>query len=102
MVAQNETQELLSWGEICQKYPNVWVMVGYPTQEAQKTWDTGKGQVLYFGDDDSEFTAYSAQQILAYKAQKAFTEYYTNYTGKFSTSETLKRTGVIIKKVQYE
>lgn len=90
MVAQNETQELFSWSAICQKYPNVWVMVGYPAQEAKKPWDTGKGQVLYFGDDDKEFTSYSAQQILAYKAQKAFAEYYTNYTGKLPTAERLK------------
>ena len=30
------SQPLLTWDEICQEYPNAWVMVGYHEEEAKK------------------------------------------------------------------
>lgn len=88
------TQPLLTWDEICQQYPNVWVMVGYPEEEAKKRdWKQSKGIVLYFKTDRADFTPYSETEIEKYKAQKAYAAYYTNFTGIIQTQEKQIRAG---------
>lgn len=91
--------ELLTWSETCLRYPDMWVMMGYPETERKKHPNQGVGSVLYFDKDEDNFTAFSAEHIHAYKARKAFNFYMARFTGKTAKTET-PRLGLFIKKVE--
>lgn len=91
--------ELLTWTEICECYPDAWVMIGYPETERKKHPNDSMGQVLYFDVDEDIFTTFSSTHIQNYKEKKAFNSYMARFTGK-TAKQTTPRLGLIIKKVQ--
>lgn len=86
--------ELLTWTEICTKYPNVWVMVGIPESEATLPKDTRKGNVLYALEDKK---AFSAKTIESFYAQNSHARYFTNYTGELTPATQGKKKRLVGK-----
>lgn len=76
------TSELLTWAEICQRYPDAWVMVGYPESEKTKPLDVSLGCVLYAETDKTSFIEFSEQNLSTYKAQKKYSFYSPRFTGE--------------------
>jgi hypothetical protein len=74
--------ELLTWTEICEQYPNSWVMIGYPETEYNLPKDTRKGIVLYIDEDADTFQAYSIENTPLLLASKVYRLYADRYTGK--------------------
>ena len=96
-------QELLNWEDVCKKYPDVWVMVGYPESEAyQLNWKNRKGVVLYYSSNEQEFADFSEANIDSFKETQLYKRYFTNYTGKLPSQPLLKRAGVIQKIAENE
>lgn len=94
--------ELLTWAEICAKYPNMWVMVGIPESEVTLPKDTRKGNVLYALADKKAFTAFSAKTIESFYAQNSHARYFTNYTGELMPATQGKKKHLVgtLKKVK--
>ncbi len=99
MITLNYSLDLLTWTEICERYPDTWVMVGYAESERKKHPNESMGSVLYFEADEDIFTTFSSTHIHEYKSKKAFNSYMARYTGK-SEKQATPRLGLIIKKVE--
>ncbi len=76
------TSELLTWAEICQRYPDAWVMIGYPETEYNQPKDQRKGVVLYTDDDADIFQAYSIEHTPKLLVSKEYRLYADRFTGK--------------------
>jgi hypothetical protein len=101
-IMETMDNELLTWAEICAKYPNKWVMVGIPESEATLPKDTRKGNVLYALADKKAFTTFSAKTIESFYIQNSHARYFTNYTGELTPATQGKKKRLVgtLKKVQ--
>ncbi len=82
MTTLNYSLDLLTWTEICERYPDAWVMVGYAESEKNKSLDGSVGTVLYADADKASFIDFSEQNLPAYKAKKQYNFYSPRFTGK--------------------
>ena len=82
MITLNTSLELLTWAEICERYPDAWVMLAYPETEYQQSKDQRKGYVLYAEEDAEAFQAYSIENTPKNVASKQYRLYADRYTGK--------------------
>ncbi len=73
---------LLDWQDVKQKYPNSWVMIGYPESEYKQAQNIRKGSII-FADEEQEVTyTFSEEHIQELRAQKAYKAYTIKYTGE--------------------
>ena len=82
------SQKLLNWEAIKQQCPENWVMIGYPESEYNLADDVRKGVILYADTDSEATTQFSADNIQALRAKKAYRLYTIKFTGEIPKATT--------------
>jgi hypothetical protein len=89
---------LLDWQSIRQKYPDSWVMLGYPESEYRQAQNVRKGSVIFANTEEDVTYTFSEEHIQELREQKAYKAYTIKYTGKIPTLDK-PHLGLFIRKL---
>ncbi len=97
MTTPNTSLDLLTWTEICERYPDAWVMVGLPENETAFSEEKRRGYVLFADSDELAFAQYAVANMQDLEKNPQYKKFFNRYTGNLPTTQGKKVTSFLKK-----